>query len=80
MCNYRGFQTSIQICAGDTNRFRPRDTCQGDSGGPLVQQGSDGRWYLAGITSNGAGCGGYGVYTRVSAYEGWIARVMAKYS
>lgn len=78
VCNYRGFQTSLQICAGDTNIFRPRDTCQGDSGGPLVQQDSNGRWYLAGITSNGAGCGGHGVYTRVSAYEQWIARVMAR--
>lgn len=49
------------------------DTCQGDSGGPLAYF-SEGRWYLAGITSWGFGCGWIspGVYTNVGNYKSWI--------
>ena len=73
-CNYDGFRRSFQICAGDT--VTPKDTCQGDSGGPFVQRNEFGEWFLAGVTSSGSGCGGHGVYTRVSAYEDWIKRQM----
>ncbi|KAG8513569.1 LOW QUALITY PROTEIN: Polyserase-2, partial [Galemys pyrenaicus] len=51
-----------------------KDTCQGDSGGPLVCE-EGGRWYQAGITSFGFGCGRRnrpGVFTAVASYEAWI--------
>ncbi|XP_044602323.1 polyserase-2 isoform X2 [Equus asinus] len=60
------------LCAG--YREGRRDTCQGDSGGPLVcEEGS--RWFQAGITSFGFGCGRRnrpGVFTAVASYEAWI--------
>jgi len=59
-----------QICAGYPGQGK--DTCQGDSGGPLAVKGYDGRWYLAGITSFGIGCGNTGVYTRVTGFSNWI--------
>jgi secreted trypsin-like serine protease len=64
---------SGQICAG--LRWGGEDTCQGDSGGPLVVIDGDGCARQVGIVSWGAGCGSpgrYGVYTRLSAHEGWI--------
>uniref|UniRef100_A0A8C2W4B0 Serine protease 36 n=1 Tax=Chinchilla lanigera TaxID=34839 RepID=A0A8C2W4B0_CHILA len=65
------------LCAGYPEGRR--DTCQGDSGGPLVCE-EGGRWFQAGITSFGFGCGRRnrpGVFTAVAPYEAWIrARVM----
>ena len=50
----------------------------GDSGGPLLCQRCDScNFYVAGVTSFGKGCaekGYYGVYTKVTAYEDWIAK------
>ncbi len=67
------FNEQTQICAGDENAESAKDACQGDSGGPFVQQSATtGQWRLAGIVSAGA-CGGKGVYTRVAAFEPWIA-------
>lgn len=67
---------NVQVCAG----IRGKDTCQGDSGGPLVSKGSDGRWYLVGITSYGNGCGDQvGVYTRASTFHNWIVTNVNSY-
>ncbi len=52
------------------------DTCQGDSGGPLMMFTKSQQWELVGITSYGEGCARpdfAGVYTRVAAYQSWIA-------
>ncbi|KAF3814079.1 hypothetical protein GH733_018111 [Mirounga leonina] len=60
------------LCAGYPGGRR--DTCQGDSGGPLVCE-EGGRWFQAGITSFGFGCGRRnrpGVFTAVAPYEAWI--------
>jgi secreted trypsin-like serine protease len=61
------------ICASSAN---VRDACQGDSGGPLLSK--EGAYMVqVGIVSFGYGCAvpGYeGVYTRVSAFTGWIAK------
>lgn len=53
---------------------------QGDSGGPLNCQAADGRWEVHGIASfvSGLGCDTPKkptVFTRVSAFEDWIAEV-----
>lgn len=64
------YQRDTMVCAGTPQGGR--DACQGDSGGPLIAAGM-----LVGIVSWGAGCGeaGHpGVYTRVSAVAGLVAR------
>jgi len=62
--------TPTQVCGGGPTNI---DTCQGDSGGPLVvKHDADDSWYLMGLTSWGYGCGGGGVYTRVSAFYDWV--------
>lgn len=58
----------------------PRPTPQGDSGGPLNCQAEDGTWEVHGIASfvSALGCNAAKkptVFTRVSAFEDWIAEV-----
>jgi V8-like Glu-specific endopeptidase len=55
------------------------DSCEGDSGGPSYIQ-SNGKWYLATITSRsilvntvgGSACGRGGIYVRLDRYKDWI--------
>lgn len=66
------------ICAGFREAIA--DACRGDSGGPLLAR--DGAGYIqVGLVSGGNYChqdgDHYGTYTRVSAYEEWIAATMA---
>ncbi|RNA20810.1 serine protease 27-like [Brachionus plicatilis] len=66
---YPRVNTQIALCAGEEGQNK--DTCQGDSGGPLVVKYNI-KWFLAGITSWGDGCGDGGVYVRTSYYTNWI--------
>ena len=74
---YNGSIRAGMLCAG--HRDGGVDACQGDSGGPLVWKTEDGP-ILVGVVSFGEGCARklkYGVYTRVSKYRDWIAKVTA---
>ncbi|XP_064586987.1 proproteinase E-like [Zonotrichia leucophrys gambelii] len=64
------------ICAGGAEK----SGCNGDSGGPLNCQAEDGTWEVHGIASfvSALGCNAAKkptVFTRVSAFEDWIAEV-----
>uniref|UniRef100_H3A1X5 Peptidase S1 domain-containing protein n=1 Tax=Latimeria chalumnae TaxID=7897 RepID=H3A1X5_LATCH len=70
------YAKNTMVCAGGGRT----SGCQGDSGGPLHCRGSDGRWYVHGITSfvSGSACNEAKkptVFTRVSAYSSWIQNV-----
>ena len=74
------FRTVVEVCHAlfplTAHSSSPVDTCQGDSGGPLMLFNSNRQWILVGLTSTGADCASplyTGVYTRVSAFNRWIA-------
>ncbi|XP_076879932.1 transmembrane protease serine 9 isoform X2 [Brachyhypopomus gauderio] len=72
--SYGGGVTASMMCAGYMEGGR--DTCLGDSGGPLACREPQGRWFVAGVTSWGQGCGrsGFpGVYARVTAVREWLS-------
>ena len=67
------------LCAGILPQGG-KDSCRGDSGGPMVVD-RGGSWIQIGIVSWGVGCGraGFpGVYTRVSAFAGWVRSVIGR--
>ncbi|XP_033926697.1 transmembrane protease serine 9 isoform X1 [Melopsittacus undulatus] len=67
--------SSRMLCAGFPHGTV--DSCSGDAGGPLACKEPSGKWFLAGITSWGYGCARPhfpGVYTKVTAVQGWIAQ------
>ncbi|XP_049663063.1 transmembrane protease serine 9 isoform X3 [Accipiter gentilis] len=67
--------SSRMVCAGFPHGTV--DSCSGDAGGPLACKEPSGKWFLAGITSWGYGCARPyfpGVYTKVTAVQGWIAQ------
>lgn len=81
--NVDGRAGGVHLCAGYGEGGC--DSCQADSGGPLryVQTLDDGsrRQSLVGVVSFGAGCArshNPGVYTRVSAFAGWLNGTIAE--
>ena len=66
------------LCAG--KKQGGVDSCYGDSGGPLVAKDRAGNPVQIGVVSWGDECGAadsYGVYERLTEYNGWINQVMA---
>lgn len=71
---YKMLWDANSLCAGSSDRGK--DACVGDSGGPLTRLQNKQR-VLVGVVSFGIGCaykGIPGVYMKVSAFEGWIAK------
>jgi len=63
------FVKGIMMCAEGSDKSVAE--CRGDSGSPVIDTQSGN---IAGIVSfsSSSGCGGAGVHTRVSTYDGWI--------
>lgn len=79
--HFHGAFTSRMLCAGSVQPERRVDSCRGDSGGPLVCERPGGGWVVYGVTSWGHACRTQqspGVYTRVSAFSGWIRRAIGR--
>lgn len=77
--HFHGAFTSRMLCAGSLQADRRVDSCRGDSGGPLVCERPGGGWVVYGVTSWGLACRiqqSPGVYTKVSAFNSWIRKVI----
>eukprot|EP00069_Balaena_mysticetus_P011103 bmy_21022T0 len=69
-----------RICFPEAKMKLSENDSVNDSGGPLAYPNSRNIWHLVGIVSWGEGCGKKnkpGVYTRVTAYRGWITSKIA---
>jgi len=73
---------NADTCQGDSGgplvvRHLPTDPYNNDQNddGNYAQPSGE-RWYLAGLTSWGYGCGDGGVYTRTSAFYSWIKQIL----
>ncbi|MFN3658691.1 MAG: serine protease, partial [Pseudolabrys sp.] len=76
--SYGGSIGDTMLCAGFPEGGK--DSCQGDSGGPLVVASGTREYVQAGIVSWGEGCARplkFGVYTRVSTIQPWVAEKIA---
>lgn len=75
------WDSKYTLCTGQTSGGRnggPQTVCQGDSGGPFVMKDKKGKYYLAGITSRGAGgCNEAALAIKVSKFEKWIHDTIA---
>jgi len=73
--------TPNMLCAGLAEGGK--DACQGDSGGPLLVKDEAHGWTQVGIVSYGDSCAQpdtYGVYTRISAFNEFIAEHLCELS
>lgn len=75
--------TASRVCAGYLGKNRGVAGCQGDGGSPLVCRKAN-EWRLFGVQNYyNKGCGtkrNVVMYTRLSAYKGWMDCVMSKQS
>ena len=75
--------TASRVCAGYLGKSRGVAGCQGDGGSPLVCNKED-AWRLYGVQNYyKKGCGtkrNVVMYTRLSAYQGWMDCVMSNQS
>lgn len=81
---YRAKLNPKKLCAGYLSGPRRPDTCKKDSGGPLVCKGTNNKWKLWGVTSEGENTfceenpttAMPGIYTRVDKYLYWLKQKM----
>ncbi|EFX66676.1 hypothetical protein DAPPUDRAFT_331825 [Daphnia pulex] len=72
------YNPNIMLCWGKSDSDNGMRPCQYDEGSPLFTQTSPTTYFAMGIVSKNLGCGDSEIfetiYTRLSAYYGWILR------